>query len=109
MKFGPWEVIRYVSAIPLPSKRKYVLASQYDGPLCACDFLFEQFRIGFYYGCSVWLLPDRIFQNYVAHGVPSRPTSPGPMGNTLSSGFVVRTVLHFLVRRQRNPLSKGAR
>src|SRR5260370_5279014 len=53
-----------------------MLESQYDGLLCACDFLFEPFRIGFYYGCSVGLLPDRIFQNSVTHGVPSRPTNP---------------------------------
>src|SRR5437870_3085246 len=45
--------------------------------------MFEQFRICFYYSCSVGLLPDWVFQNYVAHGVPSRPTNPRPMGNTL--------------------------
>jgi hypothetical protein len=53
-----------------------LLESQYDSLLCACDFLFEQFRIGFYCSCSVGLLPDRIFQNYVAHGVI---TSTGPV------------------------------
>src|SRR5947207_13620438 len=53
-----------------------VLESQYGGLLCAFDFLFEQFRICFYYSCSVGLLPDWVFQNYVAHGVPSRPTNP---------------------------------
>ncbi len=49
-----------------------------------CDFLFDPFRIGFYYRCSVWLLPDRIFQNYVAHGVPSRPGNPAN-GHALNS------------------------
>jgi hypothetical protein len=38
--------------------------------------MFEQFRICFCYGCSVGFLPDWVFQNYVAHGVPSRPTNP---------------------------------
>src|SRR6266851_9577859 len=38
--------------------------------------MFEQLRICFYYGCPVGFLPDWVFQNYVAHGVPSRPTNP---------------------------------
>ena len=37
-------------------------------------------------------------------GQPTRP-----MGNMLSSGFVVGTFLHFSVRRQRNPLSNAVR
>src|ERR1700739_493480 len=53
-----------------------LLESQYHSLLGGRNFLFEQLRICFYDGCSVGLLPDRIFQNYVAHGVPSRPTNP---------------------------------
>src|SRR5438477_4496301 len=53
-----------------------LLESQYGCVLCGCNFMFEQFGIYFYYGCSIRLLPDWVFQNYVAHGVRSRPTNP---------------------------------
>ena len=47
----------------------YLLESQHGGLLRARDFLFEQFRICLYYSCSVGFLPDRVFQDYVAHGI----------------------------------------
>src|SRR6266481_1547453 len=50
--------------------------SQYGGLLCGRNFMLEQFRICFCYGGSVGFLPDWVFQNYVAHGVPSAPTNP---------------------------------
>src|SRR5207248_2418606 len=54
-----------------------LLESQYGRLLCGCNFMFEQLGIYLYYGCSIRLLPDWVFQNYVAHGVPSgQPTRP---------------------------------
>src|SRR5438477_7986695 len=54
-----------------------LLESQYGCVLCGCNFMFEQLGIYLYYGCSIRLLPDWVFQNYVAHGVPSGlPTRP---------------------------------
>src|SRR5258707_12890621 len=54
----------------------YLLEPQHGSLLRARDFLFEQFTICLYYSCSVGFLPDRVFQNYVTHGIPSRPTNP---------------------------------
>ena len=47
----------------------YLLESQHGGLLRARDFLFEQFGICLDYSCSVGFLPDRVFQDYVAHGI----------------------------------------
>src|SRR5258707_13390017 len=56
--------------------------------------MFEQFRICFCYGCSVGFLPDWVFQNYVAHGVPSRPTNPTDGQHALQR-FRRRNILTF--------------
>src|SRR5438105_3435971 len=53
-----------------------LLESQYGCLLCGCNFIFEQLGIYFCYGRSIRFLPGRVFQKYVAHGVPSRPTNP---------------------------------
>src|SRR5260370_35110606 len=53
-----------------------LLEAQFGGLLCGCNFKFQQCGIYFYYSGSIRLLPDWVFQNYVAHGVPSRPTNP---------------------------------
>ncbi len=47
----------------------YLLESQDGGLLRARDFLFEQFGICLYDSGSVGFLPDRVFQDYVAHGI----------------------------------------
>ena len=55
-----------------------LLEAQFGGLLCGCNFKFQQYGIYFYYRSSIRLLPDWLSRNYVAHGVPSRPTNPAP-------------------------------
>jgi hypothetical protein len=86
-----------------------LLESQFGGLLCGCNFKFQQCGIYCYYSGSIRLLARLGISELCRARCPFSTNQPGPMGNTLSSGFVARTVLHFPVRRQQNPLSNGVR